>query len=158
MAEKGSQNRKNGQDAVSLLEEDHMEVRALFTKFQEYVGKSGDEKEKCIQDICVELTVHTVAEEDVFYPAIRRLVDGMDDLVEESLDEHAGVKDLIEEIQTMGMDDGLDERMADLADMVEDHVQKEEEEMFPKVRESGIDLFALGKQLAKRKADFMNGM
>ena len=55
------------QDAVALLKEDHRTVEDLFAKFEK---ASGDDRKKEIADqICMELTVHAMIEEEIFYPA-----------------------------------------------------------------------------------------
>ena len=51
-----------------------------------------------------ELEVHALVEESVFYPAVKnKLSDGV--LIDEALKEHRAVKDLIEELKSMVVDD-----------------------------------------------------
>ena len=55
------------QDAIALLKADHDEVRQLFKDFE----KAGDDgrREKLALQICRELTIHSMIEEEIFYPA-----------------------------------------------------------------------------------------
>ncbi len=57
-------------DAVALLKADHRKVEDLFEKFE--AAKSGSVKQKLVQQICIELTVHATIEEEIFYPACKR--------------------------------------------------------------------------------------
>ena len=74
------------------------------------------------------------------------------DLMDEALVEHAGAKDLIAQILDMSPGEDLyDAKVTVLSEQIEHHVKEEEEDMFPKVRKSGLDLIALGEQMLARK-------
>jgi hemerythrin superfamily protein len=97
------------------------------------------------------LTRHASAEEEIFYPAVRKAVKEGGDLVDEATVEHASAKDLIAQIQQMSAEDDLfDAKVKVLSEQIEHHVKEEEEEMFPKARKSSLDLAALGEQIAAR--------
>ncbi|STR23833.1 Alr3199 protein [Janthinobacterium lividum] len=95
--------------------------------------------------------MHTQLEEEIFYPAVRRPIhDG--DLMDEALVEHASAKELIAQIAAMDpADDLYDAKVKVLSEQIEHHVKEEEGDMFPKVRETAVDLDALGQQMAARK-------
>ncbi|MCI3134014.1 hemerythrin domain-containing protein [Phenylobacterium aquaticum] len=82
-------------DAIALLKADHRKVAGLFEDFQ--VAKGDGAKRKLADQICLELTVHTKIEEDVFYPACEGAVE--EDLLKEAYVEHDGAKVLIAEIE-----------------------------------------------------------
>ena len=69
------------QDAIALLKEDHRKVEELFEQFEK--AKGDGRKQKLAAQICMELTVHTMIEEEIFYPACEGKVD--EDLLKESL-------------------------------------------------------------------------
>ena len=71
--------REGKQDATHLLARDHREVEELFAKFEKATGTSS--KEKLAREICTELKIHAMIEEEIFYPALRGKIDG-DDLDE----------------------------------------------------------------------------
>jgi len=56
-------------DGLKLLAEDHRRVEALFEEFEGTKGKLN--KARLVQTICIELKVHTLLEEEIYYPAIR---------------------------------------------------------------------------------------
>ena len=81
-------------DAIALLKNDHRTVEGLFKRFEKTSAKAA--KEKIAKQVCLELMVHATIEEEVFYPAVKGVVD--DDLYDEALVEHDGAKVLIAEI------------------------------------------------------------
>src|SRR5689334_2556536 len=84
------------EDGIVLLREDHRSVEKLFKEFEEATGDGR--KEKLARQICLELTVHTAIEEEIFYPACEGKID--DDLLKESYVEHDAAKLLIAEIES----------------------------------------------------------
>ncbi|MYM86115.1 hemerythrin domain-containing protein [Rugamonas sp. FT82W] len=139
------------QDALTLLTEDHEHVKSLFEQYEELGDRAHVSKQKLALQICTELTKHATAEEEIFYPAVRAATKA-EDLMDEALVEHASAKDLIAQIISMeSTDDLYDAKVKVLSDLIEHHVQEEEGEMFPKVRNTKLDLDALGTQIAARK-------
>ena len=136
-------------DAISLLKQDHKKVRGLLKRFE------SDPSEDLLDQIEEELKVHTQIEEEIFYPAARKAT-GDEDLLDEALVEHAGAKHLISEIEAMKVGDDLyDAKIRVLGEQVKHHVKEEEEELFPEIESSEMDVAAVGKQLADRKAKLM---
>jgi hemerythrin superfamily protein len=143
------------QDAIALLKADHRTVEDLFTQFEK---ASGDgKKQKLALQICAELTVHAKIEEEIFYPACEGKVE--DDLIREAYVEHDGAKVLIAEIEGGApSDEYYDAKVKVLQEQIEHHVQEEEqrmEGMFAQARKAGLDMDALGNELATRKEQLM---
>lgn len=142
---------KTTNDALSLLIKDHKDVKEMFEQFEGLSDRSKATKKKVADQICQALTVHTQLEEEIFYPAVREAVSD-DDLMDEALVEHASAKELIEQIQSMEADDDLyDAKVKVLSEQVEHHVREEEDEMFPKVRKTNLDVSALGEKMMSLK-------
>ena len=144
-----------GMDAVALLKQDHRTVEELFAQFEKASGEGR--KQKLAEQICLELSVHAAIEEEIFYPACEGKVD--EDLLKESYVEHDGAKVLIAEI--LGgepSDEFYDSKVKVLSEEIEHHVEEEEKRMeglFSQARKAGIDMDALGEQLAQRKAELV---
>jgi hemerythrin superfamily protein len=153
---KTSMERAPGQDAVDLLMADHHRVARLFAEFDALKEHGSDEaKSALVAKICLELTVHTAIEEELFYPAVRRAIED-DDLMDEALVEHAGAKELIAQLQAAHPDDDLyDAKVTVLGEQIDHHVEEEEGSMFPQAKGSGIDTLSLGAALLKRKAELL---
>lgn len=142
---------KNQQDGVALLKADHRAVEELFSKYEK--AKGTDQKQRLAEQICRELTVHTKIEEEIFYPACEGAVDA--ELLEEAYVEHDGAKVLIAELEAGGPDEAFyDAKVKVLSEMIEHHVKEEEKRvdgMFSQARKAGVDMDALGEQLAVEK-------
>ena len=142
-------------DAVALLKADHRKVEGLFASFE---AAKGDGKKKALaEQICMELTVHAKIEEDIFYPACEGKVE--EDLLKEAYVEHDGAKVLIAEIEAGGPDDEFyDAKVKVLSEQIEHHVKEEEQRvdgMFAQARKAGLDMDALGEQMAAEKAQLI---
>ena len=142
-------------DAIAPLKADHRKVAGLFEQFE---AAKGDGKKKALaQQICMELTVHTKIEEDVFYPACEGAID--EDLLKEAYVEHDAAKVLIAEIEAGGPDDAFyDAKVKVLSEMIEHHVEEEEqrvEGMFSQARKAGLDMDALGGKMAAEKQNLL---
>ena len=148
-------------DAIALLKADHRKVEDLFAKFE--AARGNGRKQALAEQICMELTVHTKIEEDIFYPACEGKVE--EDLLKEAYVEHDGAKVLIAEIEAGGPDDDFYEaKVKVLSEQIEHHVKEEEqrvEGMFAQARKAGLDMEALGEQMAAEKerllADYRKG-
>lgn len=144
------------EDAVSILTDDHDKVKKLFKQFEKHCKADNTEaKVETANMICMELTVHAMAEEEIFYPAARMAIKD-DDLLNEAEVEHDSAKELIAQIQFMESDNPMyDAKVTVLGEYIDHHITEEEEEMFPKVRKAKVDLEELGEQLMMRKEELM---
>ena len=140
-------------DAIALLKADHREAEDLFAKFEAAAGAA--KKQGLAQKICTALTVHTIIEEEIFYPACNGAVEGA--LLKEAYVEHDGAKVLVAEIEAGGPDDKFyDAKVKVLSEMIEHHVEEEEqrvEGMFAQARKGGVDVVALGERMAAEKQE-----
>jgi len=148
-----------GQDAIALLIADHREASDIFEEYEGLSDRAKASKKKLADKVCKALVIHTMIEEEIFYPAVRAAIKDKEiqDQLDEAVVEHAAAKDLIRQIQEMDPDEDLyDAKVKVLGEEVEHHVKEEEEEMFPKVRESELDLVALGQEMALRKQELQD--
>jgi hypothetical protein len=140
-----------------MLKEDHTKVEGLFARFEKTRGDA--QKEKLAGTICEELKIHTTIEEELFYPAAREALKQADmELLEEAQVEHDSAKVLIEQIEAGSpSDENYDALVKVLGEYVKHHVKEEQNEMFPKVRQTDLDLVALGDRMKKRKESLQGG-
>jgi hemerythrin superfamily protein len=140
------------QDAIALLKADHDEVHGWFQDYEKLGDDANDSKSELVAKICKALTIHTQIEEEIFYPAVFNAKEEMEDMVEEAVVEHASAKDLIAQLEAMDPEDDLyDAKVKVLGELIDHHVEEEEEEMFPKARKTKLDMVALGEEMAMRK-------
>jgi hemerythrin superfamily protein len=139
-------------DAIAMLTADHREVEELFKQYEALGERAKASKKRIADQVCTALTLHATVEEEIFYPAVRAASKEAEEIVDEAVVEHAGAKDLIAQLQEMDPEDDLyDAKVKVLSEQVDHHVKEEEKEMFPKARKAGLDLLALGEQMAMRK-------
>jgi hemerythrin-like domain-containing protein len=146
-----------GLDAIALLTDEHEEIRQLFERYANLVDEvAGDtERQALAEHIGTLLTVHTTLEEEIFYPAARDAIDD-EELLNEAQVEHNSASDLIEQLDGMDPSDELfDATVTVLGEYVEHHVQKEEGELFPALRNSDLDMQALGEELSERRQELL---
>lgn len=141
-------------DAIAFLKRDHEDVAEMLEEFEE---AGEDEKQDIAADICNALTVHAQIEEEIFYPAAREVLEDDDlELVNEADVEHGVVKQLIAQIQALdGSDDHFEAMVTVLGEYVQHHVGEEENELFPRLQDTDLDLVALGQRLSERKAELV---
>jgi hemerythrin superfamily protein len=138
-------------EATSLLRADHKLVNDLFAEYEK--SRSNVRKKQIVSMICKELTVHAQIEEEIFYPAVKAALKDKE-LIPEATVEHATLKDLIAQVKDVDPDGEIfDAKIKVLSEYVKHHVKEEQNEIFPKAKESSLDLVELGAQLAERKAE-----
>jgi len=153
-ASRKSANGNAKMDAIALLKADHRAVEELFESFEK--ARTVRQKTSLAQKICLELAVHTLIEEEIFYPAVDGEVE--EDVLNEAYVEHDGAKMLIAEIGMGSPDDAFfDAKVKVLSEEIRHHVKEEEQRdgMFAQARKAGVDLAALGAEMARRKAELL---
>lgn len=138
-------------DAIEMLQVDHRKVESLFERCQ----SSPDPR--VVEQICNELTIHALVEEQVIYPLLDQLPGGAE-MRQEAEQEHQRVKEAIAQIERAGYDpEQVGSLLQQLMDDVNHHVEEEESEVLPKMREAlGEErLTEVGQQAAQAKLENM---
>jgi hemerythrin superfamily protein len=139
-------------DAITLLKNDHKAVEALFKRFEKAGDRAYAEKRAVVDRIIEELSIHAAVEEQLFYPVTRSTVPETEEIALESLEEHHIVKWVLSELEKMSPEDErFDAKVTVLMENVRHHVQEEEEEYFPMVRDE------LGRNALNDLGDAMEG-
>jgi iron-sulfur cluster repair protein YtfE (RIC family) len=142
-------------DAITLLKEDHQEVSKMFKEFDGLGDDATASKQKIVTTIIEELSKHAHVEETIFYPFARQNVPEVNEDIDESIQEHHVIKVTLAELAAMTPeDDEYDAKVTVLKEVVEHHVEEEEKEWFPKVRDAcgRNDLTEVGDQMETAKA------
>lgn len=123
-------------DAITLLKNDHKTVEALFKRYEKAGDAAFKEKRQIVDRIIEELAVHAAVEEQLFYPVTRQTVPKTERIALESLEEHHIVKWVLSELDGMDpTDERFDAKVTVLIENVRHHVEEEETEYFPMVRD-----------------------
>ena len=141
-------------DAIALLKADHRAVEALFEDFKKARGAAR--KAAIVHQICVDLTVHTMIEEEIFYPACRGKIE--DSTLDEAYVEHDGAKLMIAELSDAAPNEAFyDAKVKVLGEYIKHHVKEEEQPggLFSQAKKGDEDLEQMGEQLKARKEELM---
>ena len=144
-------------DAIVLLKADHKELRKVFTDFEKAGENAHTAKGKLVDRMIELLTVHTYIENEVMYPRVRALLPDLEDDVLESYEEHHVADLLVVELAALAPTaERFTAKTTVLIENVRHHMDEEEQDWFPKVRE-GLGrktLQDLGAEMleAKKKA------
>jgi hemerythrin-like domain-containing protein len=123
-------------DAIVLLKDEHQQIRKTFTEFEKAGEGAVAAKGRIVDRIIELLTVHTYIENEVMYPRVRELLPSVEDDVLESYEEHHVADVLVMELAAMKPDDErFVAKTTVLIENVRHHIEEEEKEWFPKVRE-----------------------
>jgi hemerythrin superfamily protein len=144
---------KTNDDALSLLKEDHAQVRKLFARFEKLGEDDEADKEQLIALVCKALSVHATLEEELFYPSVRGKIEE-EALLDVADVEHRVAKQLIAELEEGHLDETRrDASFKVLGEYVQHHIEEEEGELFEQVRKCAVNLEALGQEMLARKED-----
>jgi iron-sulfur cluster repair protein YtfE (RIC family) len=140
-------------NALDLLKQHHEKVRDLFKQFE--ANNDQNANQGIVENIKSELKIHAHVEESIFYPTLEDQSDeDLIELVDESLEEHQEVKDMLKEIEELtGHLQQLRSKVMELREKVEHHASEEETELFPRVRKvlQQEDLERMGEEIESEK-------
>jgi len=140
-------------NATSLLESQHRKVEALFKKLES--GRS--DPTVVLEELANSLAAHMAIEQEIFYPAIRE-VDS--DLVNESYEEHSLAEMALKRLlATDPENEAFSARVTALKELIQHHVEEEEQELFPEVHKALYEdqLTALAKRMKVRFQEVFDG-
>lgn len=147
-------------DAIVMLKDDHKQIKRLFRQFEAAGEDAEKAKGEVVEKILEALTVHTYIENEAMYPTVRSLLPDLEDDVLESYEEHHIADVLCMELVAMKpSDERFDAKVTVLIEVVEHHIEEEEDDWFPKVRdglgrkqlqEIGLDLEAKRAKAPRR--------
>jgi hemerythrin superfamily protein len=145
-------------DVFKLLKQDHKLVKNLFKQLES--SRPSKAREKGLQQLQQEISLHTEVEETIVYPRLRE-EKKLREVINEAYEEHHMATMLLEELmQTPIEEERWDAKLAVLKEMIEHHVQEEEKELFPKASKAlkKDEIKALGKQVEDAKQERMAGL
>ena len=146
---------KSTTDAIALLKADHRTVEDLFAQFEKETA--NPRRIEIATRICRELAVHAKLEEELVYPRALATFSAEDrQLIWEATVEHGTLSGLIDALGgAAAASDDFGAHVKVLKEYVKHHVQEEENQMFPRLRATGLDLEKLGEEITARKNQLM---
>jgi hemerythrin-like domain-containing protein len=142
-------------NAIDMLIDDHKRVQKLFKDFEKVDRDDPERVSELVEMTCMELQIHSMLEEELFYPAVRAELssDDMDERLNRAEVEHEAADELIAKLQELSPDDPMYfAYFAVLGDYVRHHIRDEEKEVFPEAtKAAGLDLQKLGEDMRQRR-------
>ena len=141
-------------NALNLLKKDHDSVRTLFSRFERTSKTDLERRNDLLAQIRREIQIHSRAEEEIFYPALKALNGEGRQLVSQALDDHKDISDLLTQISRLKLTaKNFDDRFEALFEIVDQHIEEEVGEIFRFAEEncSEQQLEDLGRQIQERK-------
>lgn len=150
-------------DAIDLLMDDHKRVQRIFKDFESVDRDDPEAVQELVETGCMELQIHSMLEEEIFYPAVRAQLDDEDrdthDLLNQAEVEHETVDDLVAKLQELEPDDSMYAAYFNvLSEYVKHHIGEEEKELFPEVKRMDLDLQQLGEDMRIRREELFAEM
>lgn len=149
-----SRSTSSGSDAIAALKNDHREVEALFEKFKATGSNAAKSRNSIVAKVIEALSMHAAIEEEILYPETRERLSSAESDVLEALEEHHVMKLTLSELENMdAKQERFEAKVTVLMEAVKHHVEEEEDELFPKVREafSRAELEEMGERLVAAK-------
>jgi hemerythrin superfamily protein len=144
---------------TTMIRMDHSHVLALFHRYRP--DSSASRKRALVTNACLALEVHAELEEEIFYPALRSVMNE-DPIFQKSEPEHAEMRRLVGELRERAADGSIgdlpyDDKFLELMRIVIHHVADEETTLLPMAeRLLGMDkLGELGVQMTRRRLELM---
>jgi iron-sulfur cluster repair protein YtfE (RIC family) len=144
-------------DALDLLMQDHRELEFLFREFA-YRQQSHKDTGCVIAAACRELKMHDTLETEILYAAVNDAGDNQDieSFLYSAEEEHDIILDLIEKVELTRTDRVQQHaHFTVLAAQVQNHVRREEDELFPLVNRLQLDLGSITAAMKTRRAQLM---
>ena len=140
-------------NALEILKHDHEKVAMLLDQACETTERAEKTREKLLQQIKSELKIHEEIEEKVFYPFLKQFKEEKE-LILEAYEEHHMVDVLLSELEETDTErEEWKAKMTVLKEMIKHHVNEEEGQIFPLVKElvSKEELDALTQKMIELK-------
>jgi hemerythrin superfamily protein len=150
-----ARSRSKSVEAIDMLKQDHEKVEQAFKEFEKMERDDMEACRQLIMGVCEDLKAHTTLEEEIFYPAVREVIEDQDIMNEASV-EHETAKMLIEQLENMQEDDpNYHATFTVLGEYVRHHVKEEEGEMFPAAKKSALDFDSLAERMRERRRELL---
>jgi hypothetical protein len=140
-------------DALDLLTRSHDTIKQLFQDYERLLNRPdvNERKAAIVGRICFELSIHAQLEDEIFYPAVRAVL-GPDGWSSKFEGGHDGDRELIAMLDELEPEDSdYDPVVALLGAYIMLQIDDQQQELFPRVRQSGVDTASLGMQMMQRQ-------
>lgn len=141
-------------DITRMIRLDHAHVLAAFRRYRGHL--TDTRKRALVENVCLALDVHAQLEEEIFYPAMRRIA-AASEILDKSGPEHDEMRTMVRALRGMEpFDAGYDETFRKLVRAVLHHVADEETILLPLAEElMPEELGRLGRLMTRRRIELL---
>jgi len=134
---------------MRILKADHREVEKLLNRLAD--SDEGQERQQMVEELAMKLTAHMEMEESMIYPTVKTAIGEEDE--EEAEIEHRLAREGLQKVQQMTEEPGFGAAVEMLKGGILHHVQEEETEILPELKEamSREEWAAMGDAIAEAK-------
>ncbi|WP_134731095.1 hemerythrin domain-containing protein [Amycolatopsis nivea] len=139
-------------DLITVITDDHRDVERVFAEL-ESEPEAGNRKD-VVDHVIAELVRHSVAEEQLMYPAARKHLDNGDEIADHEIEEHAEAEKVMKRLERKNPGEPeYEELLGKLIADVRHHIRDEENDLLPRLREacSAEELDQLGERVLAAK-------
>lgn len=141
-------------DPIQMLKNDHENVKSMFERIK---TSDASIREQLVSEIEKAIKIHSALEEEIFYPAFREAARSGEEkqMFFEAVEEHHAVDSIFPDLKTV-VDEGdrFLARVKVVRELVEHHIEEEENEMFPKAQELlAARLDEIGARMVERRVE-----
>ena len=144
-------------NVIDMLMDDHKRVQKLFKDFEKADRADAEGLHDLVETTCMELQIHSMLEEELFYPAIRAALSSeqTDERLNRAEVEHEAADEIIAKLQELSPEDPMYcAYFAVLAEYVRLHIREEEKDLFPQAANAaGVDLQQLAEDMRQRREE-----
>jgi hemerythrin superfamily protein len=120
-----------------FLTHQHREVEALFAQLKSMEGSTSEEVQRLAEQVVISLVKHSVAEEISLYPAVREHIPHGDEIADHEVQEHDEAEQTMKRLESLTPTDAeFWPTLRELMAAISHHVEEEEGDLFPKLREA----------------------
>lgn len=142
-------------DAISLLENGQYAIRQGFEQFDDLPDNNLLEKKKLVERIMAKLDRQMGIEANIFYPAVLAELQALNPVIQHSMAVSAQSQAIMSRIQKMhGDEQNFSATVHALAELSEQKTLHQQTAIFPTVKNSSVDIQALGRQIAQQQQAF----
>ena len=136
-------------DPMRILKADHREVEKLLDRLAD--SEEGAEREQMVEELVTKLSAHMDAEESIVYPPVKASVGAEDE--EEAQIEHGLAREGLDKVQQMVEMAGFGAAVEMLKGGISHHVEEEETQLLPELKENlePEEWLAIGDALIEAK-------
>lgn len=144
-----------GSTITDLLKQDHRRMKDMFNDFED---ADFDRRKEIVAQALELIQVHDQAETKLLYPNVRRHVDAPRELLLRCEEAHHVANVIISELNVLPYNERYFVKFEKLAHALREHIDEEEQELFPAIERSSLDLAELGRRMERMKGTMRFGV